>query len=59
MHKRGRYHLRSAEQIKGFFHGLDLVPPGVVSSSQWRPETSDIGGDPDAVDAIGGIGRKP
>jgi hypothetical protein len=53
------YHLRSAEQIKGFFHGLELVPPGVVSSSQWRPETSDIGGDPDAVDAIVGIGRKP
>jgi hypothetical protein len=53
------YHLRSAEQIEGFVHGLDLVPPGVVSSSQWRPETSDIGGDPDAVDAIVGIGRKP
>jgi S-adenosyl methyltransferase len=52
------YHLRSPGQIEGFFHGLELVPPGVVSSSQWRAEASDIGGDPDAVDAIAGIGRK-
>ena len=53
------YHLRSTEQIEGFFHGLELVPPGVVSASQWHPASSDIGGDPDAVDAICGIGRKP
>jgi hypothetical protein len=53
------YHLRSPEQIAGFFHDLELVPPGVVSSSQWRSGAGDIGGDPDAVDAIVGIGRKP
>jgi len=31
------YHLRSPEQIAGFFHGLELVPPGIVSAAEWRP----------------------
>src|SRR5215472_11220895 len=30
--------LRSPEQIGLFFDGLDLLPPGVVSCSRWRPE---------------------
>jgi hypothetical protein len=52
------YHLRSPEQLAGFFDGLALVPPGVVTTSQWRPELVDIGGGPRAVDAICGVGRK-
>lgn len=52
------YHLRTPEQIAGFFDGLKLVEPGVVSCPLWRPDP----GAPDGlaeVDAFGGVGRKP
>jgi hypothetical protein len=52
------YYLRSPEQLAGFFDGLTLVPPGVVTTSQWRPELVDIGGEPREVDAICGVGRQ-
>ena len=32
------YHLRSPEQFRRFFEGLDLVEPGVVPLVQWRPD---------------------
>jgi O-methyltransferase involved in polyketide biosynthesis len=51
------YHLRSPEQIAGFFEGLELVEPGVVSCPRWRPGPA--GGPPAEVDAFGGVGRKP
>jgi O-methyltransferase involved in polyketide biosynthesis len=54
------YHLRSLEQIAGFFEGLELVEPGVVSCPRWRPDPADArGGPPAEVDAFGGVGRKP
>jgi hypothetical protein len=54
------YHLRSPEQITGFFEGLGLVEPGVVSCPRWRPDPADTAGGPPAeVDAFGGVGRKP
>ena len=54
------YRLRSPAQLTGFFDGLELVEPGVVSVSQWRPHPADaVGGPPAAVDAFGGVGRKP
>jgi O-methyltransferase involved in polyketide biosynthesis len=54
------YHLRSPEQIAGFFEGLELVEPGVVSCPRWRPDPADAAGGPPAeVDAFGGVGRKP
>jgi O-methyltransferase involved in polyketide biosynthesis len=47
---------RSSAQIERFFDGLDLLPPGVVSCSRWRPEP----GDPDIdVNQYGGVARKP
>jgi hypothetical protein len=52
------YHLRSPGQIARFFDGLDLVDPGVVTTSGWRPDLADIGGGPEPVDAICGVGRK-
>ena len=52
------YHLRSPEQIALFFDGLTLVPPGVVTTSRWRPEPVDAGLEPREVDAICGVGRK-
>jgi S-adenosyl methyltransferase len=54
------YHLRSREQIAGFFDGLELIEPGVVSCPRWRPDPAgSSGGLPAEVDAFGGVGRKP
>jgi hypothetical protein len=52
------YYLRSPEQIARFFEGLELVEPGVVSTSQWRPESSRWG-EPVEVSHYAGVGRKP
>jgi hypothetical protein len=32
------YHARSPDQIARFFDGLELVEPGVISVSRWRPD---------------------
>ena len=54
------YHPRSPEQIAGFFEGLELVEPGVVSVPRWRPDpATSRGGLPAELDAFGGVGRKP
>ncbi|MGK5532232.1 SAM-dependent methyltransferase [Streptomyces sp. URMC 129] len=53
------YHLRTPDQIGGFFDGLDLVPPGVVPVTRWRPDTAVVGGPPSDVGHVGGVGRKP
>ncbi|MER7206612.1 SAM-dependent methyltransferase [Streptosporangium sp. NPDC000239] len=51
------YHLRSPEELAGFFDGLDLLEPGVVPITHWRPEVPLL--DPVAdVDALGGVARK-
>jgi hypothetical protein len=36
---------------------MDLVEPGVVSITRWRPEATD--GEPEEIDQFGGVGRKP
>jgi hypothetical protein len=48
------YHLRSPDQIKAFFTGLELVDPGVVSTPLWRPEIPK-----DHLDVYCGVARKP
>ncbi|WP_174248360.1 SAM-dependent methyltransferase [Streptomyces hoynatensis] len=60
------YHLRSPEEIGGFFAGLDLIEPGLVSCPLWRParvpavaEGCGEPGPEHAVDIFGGVGRKP
>jgi hypothetical protein len=52
------YHLRSPDRIARFFDGLELVEPGVVSPSRWRPEPSPSGF-PAEIDSACGVGRKP
>jgi hypothetical protein len=52
------YNLRSPERIAGYFDGLDLVEPGVVELSTWRPETAPLG-TAKPVSAWGGVARKP
>jgi hypothetical protein len=54
------YYPRSPEQIAGFFDGLELVEPGVVSCPRWRPDPANgSGGLPAELDEFGGVGRKP
>ena len=48
------YHLRSTDQIRDCFQGLELVDPGVVPITQWR---SDATAEP--MDAYGAVARKP
>ena len=52
------YQLRTVEEITGWFDGLELVPPGVVPLTQWRPDAVDVGRI-EPVDGYGGVGRKP
>ncbi|WP_419998564.1 SAM-dependent methyltransferase [Streptomyces boninensis] len=48
---------RSPQAVTRFFDGLDLLDPGVVTCSRWRPEDSQWG-EPDEVAMYGGVGRK-
>jgi SAM-dependent methyltransferase len=47
---------RPYEQVTPFFAGLDLVDPGVVSTTQWRP---DPGADTTPLPGWVGVARKP
>jgi S-adenosyl methyltransferase len=51
------YSLRTPQQIAGFFDGLELLEPGVVSCPLWRPEPSDLANIRD-VEEFGAVGRK-
>ena len=52
------YHLRSPDQITGFFDGWDLLGPGVVSCPLWRPSPTGIGTLKE-MDEYCGVARKP
>jgi hypothetical protein len=48
---------RTPEQIRGFFAGLELLGPGVVTCSAWRPDpTTDTVSE--QISEYGGAGRK-
>lgn len=49
------YIARHPDEIAGFFTDLELVEPGVVSTSRWRPEQSDD--EPAEVDVFCGVAR--
>jgi hypothetical protein len=48
------YHLRSQDRLAQFFDGLELVEPGLVPVTRWRPDT-----DARDVEQYGAVGRKP
>jgi O-methyltransferase involved in polyketide biosynthesis len=48
---------RGRQELAGFFEGLELLEPGVVSSSQWRPDPADS--QPVEVAEYCAVGRKP
>jgi hypothetical protein len=49
--------LRTREEILRFFDGMELVEPGVVTCSRWRPDVMEIDGVVD-VTHFGGVARK-
>ncbi|MFF8970021.1 SAM-dependent methyltransferase [Streptomyces sp. NPDC014995] len=49
---------RTPEDVARFFDGLELLEPGVVSCSRWRPEGTG-GTEPEEVAMFGGVARKP
>jgi O-methyltransferase involved in polyketide biosynthesis len=51
--------LRTPDQVNAFFDGLELLPPGVVSCSRWRPEIGLSGEPPTEVDEFCGVARVP
>jgi O-methyltransferase involved in polyketide biosynthesis len=51
--------LRTPDQVTAFFTGLELLPPGVVSCSRWRPEAGPGGALPAEVDEFCGVARIP
>ncbi|WP_282576629.1 SAM-dependent methyltransferase [Streptomyces lichenis] len=53
--------VRSWEEVRRFFDGLDLVDPGLVVAHRWRPEPASgpsLVGDAD-VSLYAGVARKP
>jgi SAM-dependent methyltransferase len=51
---------RPRAQIADLFTGWDLVQPGLVWLSQWRPDwPDDVDADPSIAQMLCGVGRKP
>jgi hypothetical protein len=50
------YVLRTVEQITAYFDGLELVEPGVVPVTQWRPDAGSPA--PEPIGEHGGLARK-
>jgi len=48
--------LRTADEIKGLFAGFELIPPGLVSTREWRPIDSQPAG---PARVLAGVGRLP
>jgi hypothetical protein len=51
------YIVRSPEQLARCFEGLEMLEPGLVSISQWRPNPAE--NDIKPVDGYGAVARKP
>jgi hypothetical protein len=51
------YNPRPQEQIAGYFEGLELLEPGVVPVTRWRPDPGQD--DVPEVSCSGGLARKP
>ncbi|MFW6693084.1 SAM-dependent methyltransferase [Streptomyces sp. MAR4 CNX-425] len=52
------YTNRSPRQIASFFTGVEVLEPGVVSTSRWRPDAHQVGGPSAEVAARCGVGLK-
>jgi SAM-dependent methyltransferase len=50
---------RSRAQVEKLFDGFELIEPGIVWVSEWRPESpEDVDDHPEYANNFGGVGRK-
>jgi hypothetical protein len=47
------------EHIRSYFTGMEMVDPGLVSITRWRPDPTDIGTVVTLEETTGGVARKP
>jgi hypothetical protein len=52
-----KYHLRSPERFAALFAGLELVEPGIVSVTRWRPDAA--ASEAPEIAQYCAVGRKP
>ena len=53
-----RIYIHSREEIQGFFGGLELVPPGVVSVRDWPGDGPALNREPLTATFVAGVARK-
>ncbi|GIF20225.1 SAM-dependent methyltransferase [Actinoplanes tereljensis] len=53
------YHLRRPEELARFLDGLEVVEPGLVPCSRWRPAPDATAEELREVDEFGAVARKP
>jgi len=54
-----RIYIHAREEIQGFFDGLELVPPGVVSVLSWHGDDPPLTAEPRTSTFLCGVARKP
>lgn len=55
-----QFHLRSQAEILRLFDGFDLVEPGLVYATTWRPDSpGDVSADLTEYGTVAGVARKP
>ena len=50
---------RNRAEIAQFFDGLELLEPGIVATSEWRPRLKPPSWLAEQVGCLAGVGRKP
>jgi hypothetical protein len=53
-----RLYIHSRDEIQGFFGGLELVPPGVVSVRDWAGADPALNLEPLTATFVAGVARK-
>jgi hypothetical protein len=53
------YIQQPVEHIRGYFSGLEVVEPGLVPVTDWRPEPPEVGAAGSLSETTGGVARKP
>jgi trans-aconitate methyltransferase len=54
----GRPNLRGKAEVARYLEGMELVEPGLVHLSEWRPDPGDEWQGTTPIWAVGGVGRK-
>ncbi|MFE2376814.1 SAM-dependent methyltransferase [Streptomyces sp. NPDC059398] len=52
-------YLRTRTEVEALFAGLDLVEPGVVPMTSWRPDAGDVVPPENGTNMYAGVARKP